>query len=614
MIISDTANNPSGPNCEVVANQWNYIITDIGGEPIPPIANGAGGWSIIGTWKTTPGTAWENDGSDQAGQVLAGGLDGYLQYDGVSAYAFVPSQRLEADLDAPGAPSGQNTIELGPGSYPSGALACGTGGFQVVAINAVSLSLISNQTFATNGCGSQDPTDVDQMIGDLNGLANSSDPAQLLVAVQSIGTPYDGSDDAVVWPLLDQAVSGVGGTSGVLAADQQGYSLLGGVGIGTLPLAEASQTATGAPAHVTAVLERGRSWAYVPALSSPSGSFGLGLALLAYQTPQPFDPSSGQLHALWYIDAYLDIPAQTTGTECYAPSQGMPDVRYAYCDPSLSGQFGNWSTTVENVPYPSATYFQAHPNASFTSAQLTAVEDQLGPSAGDPGEFSEVQEVDEVIQSIQTGIDGGSGTALAIAAQEASTIQTAIAQINRKTNSFSTGIFLDIVGNLLTLAGAGTVIDFADATKNAINTLSAATLLGEDVANTANGEPALGSFSVNVADFNETLAARYQDVGASLQHLADLIVTDPGKLSAFWNNSATYTYVNSVQLDNASQLAAAQFSWTGLLPTAFELAELPRSGSNSGVTDARDYTCSYSLDRTSQSYHPFPNAHCRASC
>ena len=403
-------------------------------------------------------------------------------------------------------------------------------------------------------------------------------------------------------------MSGVGGTPGVLADDQQGYSLLGGVGIGTLPLAEASQTATGAPAHVTAVLERGRSWAYVPALSSPSGSFALGLALLAYQTPQPFNPSAGQLHALWYIDGYLDIPAQTTGTECYAPAQGMPDVRYAYCDPSLSGQFGNWSTTVENVPYPSSTYFQAHPNGSFSAAQLTAVENQLGPSAGNPGEFAEVQEVDEVISSIQTGLDGGSGTALAAAAQEAATIQAAVAQINRQTNGFSAGIFLDVIGNLLTIAGAGTVVDLAESTENAINTLSGATLLGEDVANTVDGQPALGSFSVQVSDFNEALAARYQDVGASLQHLADLLVTDPGKLHAFWNNSATYTYVPSVQLDDASQLAAAQFSWQSLLPTAFELAELPRSGSNSGVTDARDYTCSYTLDRTSQSYHPFPNA------
>jgi hypothetical protein len=609
VIISDTLNNPEGPNCETVAGQWGQIVTAIGGEPIPQATNGSGGgWSVIGTWGTSVGTAWENDGSDQPGQVLSGALNGYLQYDGVSAYAFVPSQRLAADLDAPGAPSGQNTIEIGSSDHASGALACGTGGFQVVAVNAVSLALVSNQTFATNGCGSQDPTAVTQMISDLNGLANSTNPAQLLVAVQSIGTPYDGSNDTTVWPQLDQAMTGVGGTPAVLAADQQGYSLLGGVGIGTLPLAEASQTATGAPAHVTAVLERGRSWAYVPALSSPSGSFGLGLALLAYQTPQPFNPSTGQLHARWYIDTYLDVPEQTSGTECYAPSQGMPDVRYAYCDPSLAGQFGTWASTVENVPYPSATYFQTHPNASFTHAQLTAVENQLGPSAGNPGEFQEVHEVYEVISSIQAGLDGGGGTALAIAGQEASTIQAAVAQINRKTNSFTSGILLDFIGNLLTLTGAGTVVDLGDATKNAINSLSAATLIGEDIDNTATGEPALGSFSVKVSDFKELLAIRYQDAGASLQHLADLIVTDPGKLSAFWNQSASYTYVNSTQLDDASQLAAAQFSWQALLPAAFELVNLQRSGVNIGVTDARNYSCTFEAGKFDLSYKPFPNA------
>ena len=526
VIVTDTLNNPEGPNCSSAASQWSQVVSSIGGEPIPQLSAGtAGGWSIIGTWQGSGGTAWQNDGSDQSGQVLAGGLDGYLQYNGVNLYSFVPSQRLPADLDAPGATSGQNSIELGSTAFPSGALpsaggqACGSGGFQVVAVNAVSLALVSNQAFTTNGCGAQDGVGVDQMIGDLNGLAQTTDPAQLLVAVQSIGTPYDGGSDGIVWPLLDQAMTGVGATPGVLAADQRGYSLLGGVGIGTLPLAEASQSVTNQPAHVTAVLERNNSWAYAPALSSSTGSFGFGLSLLAYQAPHPFAPSSGQLHALWYIDGYLAIPAQTTGTECYAPSQGIADVRYAYCNTDLGGQFSSWADTVKSIPYPAASYFQTHPNATFTPAQLSTVENQLGPSPGQPGEFQEVSQVDSVIKSLQAALGGQQGSALAIAGSEASNIAAAVAQINRKTNSFASGIALDLIGNLLTAIGAGTIADLADETKNAINTLSAATLIGEDIDNSVTGQPALGSFSVQVSNFKQMLATRYQQAAVSLQHL-----------------------------------------------------------------------------------------------
>jgi hypothetical protein len=615
VIITDTLNNPEGPNCSNAASQWSQVVSSIAGEPIPQLSTGApGGWSIIGTWQGSAGTAWQNDGSDQSGQVLAGGLDGYLQYNGVNLYSFVPSQRLPADLDAPRATSGQNAIELGSTTYPSGALpsvggqACGTGGFQIVAVNAVSLALVSNQVFTTNGCGAQDSVGVDQMIGDLNGLAKTTNPAQLLVAVQSIGTPYDGGSDGIVWPLLDQAMTGVGGTPGVLAADQQGYSLLGGVGIGTLPLAEASQSVTKQPAHVTAVLERNNSWAYAPALSSSTGSFSFGLSLLAYQAPRPFAPSSGQLHALWYIDGYLAIPPQTTGTECYAPSQGIADVRYAYCNTDLGSQFSAWANTVKTIPYPAASYFKTHPNATFTKAQLTTVENQIGPSPGQPGEFEEVSQVDSVIKSLQAALGGQQGSALAIAGSEASNISAAVAQLNRKSNSFASGIALDLIGNLLTAIGAGTIADLADETKNAINTLSAATLIGEDIDNSVTGQPALGSFSVNVSDFKQMLATRYQQAAVSLQHLQALIVTDPDKLSAFWNNSATYSYQPSTGMTQATELAAAQFSWQALLPTAFELVQLQRGGQNSGVTDARQYSCTYEAGRFPLQYKPFPNA------
>ena len=104
------------------------------------------------------------------------------------------------------------------------------------------------------------------------------------------------------------------------------------------------------------------------------------------------------------------------------------------------------------------------------------------------------------------------------------------------------------------------------------------------------------------------LASRYQQAAVSLQHLQALIVTDPDKLSAFWNNSATYTYQPSTGMTQATELAAAQFSWQSLLPTAFELVQLQRGGLNAGVTDARQYDCTFPVNKFSGHYKPFPNA------
>lgn len=69
---------------------------------------------------------------------------------------------------------------IGNNSYPSGSLLdaannqpCGTGGFQVVAVDAVSLTRLSSGTFTTNGCGGDDQTGVVRMISYLYGLASN---------------------------------------------------------------------------------------------------------------------------------------------------------------------------------------------------------------------------------------------------------------------------------------------------------------------------------------------------------------------------------------------------------------------------------------------------------
>lgn len=293
------------------------------------------------------------------------------------------------DLSAPGAAAGQNIIQVGTTTYQSGALSCGTGGFQVVTLNAVTLAQLSTKTVATNGYGtSTDATNQQALIQYLQGVAQSPafNVTQALVLIQSIGTPYD-PNAAATWQQLDTAVAGVGGTPTVLANDTSSYSLIGGVGISSFPLAEGSGTATPkSPAHVTGVLKRVPSYVYQPDLSAATGNFGFGLATLAYQPSQSFSDTAGERAALNYISgpAVLNLPAPVAGSSdfCYAPPSGQLDVRYAYCDKSLRNRWtAQYATDVPKAPYKAGL--------GFTPQDLSMVQQQLAPVTG-TGEFDEV--------------------------------------------------------------------------------------------------------------------------------------------------------------------------------------------------------------------------------
>ncbi len=603
VIVSDTLQNPN-TNCVAVNNAWNNVIKQIGGTALPSGVQANGGWSIVGGYKDPQGTAWQNNGTNEPDDILQGSISGYLQNDYVGAFNFVPAQRIKVDLDAPGAPAGQNTIKVGSTTYTSGALSCSNGGgFQVVTLNAVTLQELSSKTETTNGCGSsQDTTNEQALIQYLNGVAQSpsSNVNKALVMIQSIGSPYDSSTSST-WQQLDTAVSSVGGTQTVLGNDTSSYSLIGDVGISSFPFAEGSGTATpNNPAHVTAVLRREPPYVYEPELSSGTGGFGFDLPALAYQPSQQFTDTPGERKALAYISSskVLGLPVPTPNTAqdfCYIPPQGQLDVRYAYCDPNLKSEWlgSQFANDLNNVKWNSSL--------GFSQQDLTNVVNQLLPQTGH-GEFAEVSQVWTAIDDLSAATSTRGTTALSIVNAEATTIHQVLA--NRFVSD-AKGHWFDVIANSLNLLGAlyPNETDLAEP----VNLLAAGLYLAEDAAAT-DGEETLGKFSVSAADFEEELSTAYQNAGAGLNHLLGLIVTDPGKLQSFYQNSANYTYQPTLQSNRAFRLGAAAFGWQSLLPSAYQLDLLPRHIQNDGVTNAQDYICSYNAGRRYGPYGPFPNS------
>lgn len=586
-------------NESIVDVSWNKLIQSIGGTPIPDITSGnSGGWSVVGVPGTPAGSAFQNNGTARnSSDPTQGAMQGYLQLDYNESFAFVPAERLQLDLAAPGAPAGQNQMVVGSSTFASGPLADGgtacTGGIQVVTLSAENLIAAGNRTFATNGCGATaDAANLQAATSYIQGLGAGSSAGTLLALVQTIGVPRDPATDASLWSSFANAVGGLGGTIAAVGDGSGSYSLVAGLGISGFPLAEGSSAFTGQAARVTGVLQRARNGNFMPQVSSQTGAFEYGLATLAYQAPQPANPTAGQQAALAYIaETVLDLNAPAQGDSCYVPA--TPDVRSQYCNSKYYDSWGGFAGQLRGLPYPSGQ--------GFSSADWSTVVNQLAPKEG-YGEFNAVQSLWSTIATAQGTNTQDSVDAVAIAQQEAATI------VGKLTGASSTvGSWLTFLGDLSDAADRLAEVVSEDL-GGPLGFIAAGLLVSGDTANLPNGAPNLSAFNVEAADFAADLAESYGMATSELTHLGDLIVSDPGKLQAF-DQGSQYALNDTPALNTGLTLAAAQFGWKSLFPAAFQIIQLPQgTGVNSGVTDARNYQCSVMYGSQAGSYYPFPNA------
>lgn len=586
-------------NESIVDPSWNTLVQAIGGTAIPHITNGdSGGWSVVGVPGAPSGSAFQNNGTAQnSANPTQGEMQGYLQLDSNDQFAFVPAEHLRLDLSAPGALAGQNQMVVGANTYSSGPLSdngttC-TGGIQVQTLSAENLIPQSSATFATNGCGlAADSANLLSAANYIQGLGAGTSAGTLLMLVQTIGVPRDPSAPAELWTLLSNVLAAKGATIAAIGDGSGSYSFVGGLGISGFPLVEASSALTGQPAHITGVLERARNGNFTPQASSKTGPFTFDLATLAYQAPDPWNPSSGEQKALAYIaTTVLDLDTPTQGVSCYVPA--TPDVRSQYCNSKYYSSWSGYADKLAALPYPAGN--------GFTSTDWSNVVGELAPAKG-YGEFDAVQTVWSTISTAQGTNTQNAVDAVAISQDEAAQIVSALTARANAVGSW--------------LSWAGDLSDAADRLAEVVSEdlggplgfIAAGLLVSGDTANLPNGGPALGAFQVKAANFTAQLAESYGTANDQLTQLGDLIVTDKAKLKAF-DQGSQYALNDSDAVNQGLQLAAAQLSWRSLLPAAYELVRLPRgTGVNQGVTDARVYQCSTMYGSDPSSYNPFANA------
>jgi hypothetical protein len=593
----------SFPNLEgeTLPNLGLPPIARLLGADITPLKIGQPGWSVVGVPGTKEGAylgAGSNRRPQGAGDVR-GNLSGYLQQTSSGNFAFAPASRVLFDTAAPGAGGVSNTIKVGSAEYPSvGFPACGSGGFQVQVLLAETLAPAGAATFLTNGCGAVDDKAEQQRMAAYLGSISTQGEAALegpkLVLVQSIGSPYDPA--AGSWGAVATALARLGGTASVAGAARAGYALVGGVGIGRLPLTEASETLTGARARITGVLKPDRLGSHAPMLSSPSGSTDFGLTAIAYQPSQPWPASQGkgEKAALAYVaTTVLKLEAPALGVSCYVPAQ--PDVRSQYCNLQYENKWSGYATKLEGWKFEAGH--------GFGKAEWEAVVKEL---AGE--EFETVQSVWTLVHFLQSAFGVAGSTGQVKLDNIAAGIEKAITP---PAQSEAAGWWLELFGNF---GSVGSYFSFGfegEYVQKVLGVLQG--IIFESAASIyeSNGEPLLEEWRLDASDVAVELADRYQDASTGIAFVGELLVSDYGKLQAVRKSGLLGISAKGFgKTTEALELGAEQWSYQALLPAAYEAVGLTVGGSNGPplLAAASDFECNWEAGRAQGFWHPFPNA------
>jgi hypothetical protein len=606
-----------GPNVPDPA--FNQVIKSLSGSTVPGNVLSQDGVSVIGI-PGSPQAAWTNGGWTAEDlndlQDLPGALNGYLQIDNTGHLSFVPGARFALDSSAPGGPANQNLISIGENNFPSGPLvspsdpndSCGTGGFQIQAVDVEYLRPGPGDTFTTNGCGAgEDVLGQGQMAQFIKNDLFPDNVASQLVVIQSIGNPRGPNDGG--WGQLAEAIAGLGGNPFLfngISSTAKSYALLTGASGSASPLpdfsvVESSERATGSPAHLTAVLKQGRTGFVQPNEASPTSStYDFDLSLLAYSSaggdPFPNTTGAGNKAALKYIaDEVLQLPPPTEGVSCYVPPQ--PDIRSEYCNPNVRDRWASEDADGYTQKLTNATYPGTGAGFSLTTwNQLRC--DFIGLDCSGPGPQDEWGEIDQVWSDFETlgnFILSSNSDALTDANQTAQNVRSSITA----NQGSLLGTWYDVWADLL--AGASYVVP--DDAQAPVGLLSTVGYLAADWVNASTGDPLLTKFNEKAALYLSDLSATLTNSFSALVQTRNLILTDAEKLHTMANGDFVPGNLESTL--PAFTLGIGRFSYQTLLPAAYGPVKLERIGENVGVTNAREYLCGAAdLEVT---YYPFPN-------
>jgi hypothetical protein len=611
--VTKMINAPSYPSQPMItsANQTIVILatdTGTGSKLDPSFAaafsalgatypdGGCGACTVIGI-PGAFGAAYVNPSEVSAGSGSpeAANTHGYLQLDySGTAYTFVPGQFVAFDTSVnasgqrPSQPGNVNTMRVGPNTFVSAPLSgCGAGGFQLVTVNSQTLALVANQTLTTNSCNAGNDSTA---FGALETAISSRSQHNLLL-LQGIGTPESQSPSfftAVTITEIGRLLQQLGGTYGRFNSGAMttgpGYAF---VGNGSAEVEVSNSSPGNPPVRLTGLLQRDRSsYSWAPSggpgalFSNATNPAATQLAPIAYQAPMawPGAGEPGYESALQWISAnVLGVSTYSPADSCYAPPDDKPDVRSSYCSNGIIN--GTIASKLQGTKYPSGQ--------SFSSTTFSDVKKELLTV-----EFPEVQRVQDAVPALTGPLtDALSNISVPVASVQTA-INTAIANGVKNSDPVGSGFDWSALGSIVAGFGWAVLPEFAGTVAGVVSEAFAA---GGALVTADDGSPVLTPSlpGTTVNEYESEIQTDYQDAVSAFGRLEDMILSDPGRLKAFFNSGITGENAPTKAAETtAIDVAQAQLSWETLLPVAYQ-SDLLQFTANNTSSDPTKYTCKY---------------------
>jgi hypothetical protein len=276
---------------------FNRALKTIGVGPIEQ-PQSAESLAVVGVPSGGDGSGWYTLG-DNIQDLLAGWLmpDATSDASGAVHFRFQP-ERVAFDTSSSSTPT-TNTITVGDRRLDAALPAGATGGFQMVLLDPIDLSVEDNEVYATNGVA--DPASglaaMAKLLNELTGPASH-------VVVQSIGhvapSPNEGDPAFKAWYDLSQTLATYGANPHTFNSVDGSYAFLGGPSLERSEVVDSSSavvvdSATGKRESGTlgGRISIGTDGYFKPAAASPSDSFESPLYDIVFQDPTPWPYTRG---------------------------------------------------------------------------------------------------------------------------------------------------------------------------------------------------------------------------------------------------------------------------------------------------------------------------------
>ena len=541
-------------------------------------------FTVIGGNRWPQGAAFHNYGRTPVARQ-AGSLSGYLRLNpATERYDFLFADYVPYSTSARSQGTKENTVQIGTDRISDALPSASSAGFQVVALDGVSLHVDSHEAIpTTTSAGSPDLAGQQRLESVLHALGSNSNR---LVIVQSIGNP-GGKARTPAWAAVARELVTLGGTSAIFNAldGTGGYALVGRVGMNAPP-AEASEPLTHQPGRLQGALARSQGSDMDPLLAGASADTNTGLLAIVYEPGRSFpaflpsDRAAQSKQAETYIGTHIMRVCPETATSC--------DIRARYY---LKYNEQDWHNALSKLIAKSE--FPCPNGPGFTVADCDAVRSQLIK------EVSDLNDVQHYLGELQKPFGSAQAGAQVDLNAVAGDVQRSIEapgehQVN--VNPFQAMSLIFKLGSIAPPPASGLFSGISAGFGLAAYFMRAdnsPNLLGPKVAERAS---ALG----------EQMFSRFLAASTEFDTIGKIVVSNYGKLTDMTNkihDDPAWELPNLAKVVDTIRKGSRQFFYQSLLPVAYPLAVRINPAPPAGPTEASGYTCFSSFGQ-SNGQHP----------